>query len=166
MRLFFSSILCLLFFAGCAPTKKPEPEKTQLEIREFQTRTFDVDNLRLVMKSVLNVLQDDSYIVKNVALDLGFLTATKELEVENEKSRLWAQFVRASDARWEKNQIIEATVSVSEFGKKIRIRANFQSKILDNKGAVVTVRQITDEEFYKDFFAKVDKGIFIQQQNI
>src|SRR5262249_25267678 len=96
--------LCLLCCVGCAPTKKPEPEKTQLEIREFQTRTFDVDDHRLVMKSVLNVLQDENFIVKNVALDLGFLTATKEIDVENASTRFWAQFIRASDARWEKHQ--------------------------------------------------------------
>jgi len=159
-------ICCLLFAAGCAKELKPEPEKTQLEIREFQTRTFDVDNMRMVMKSVLNVLQDDNYIVKNVALDLGFLTATKEEDVEDSSEKFWSQFTRANEARWPKHRIIEATVNVSDFGKQVRIRVNFQAKILDNRGSVVTVNQITDEKFYQDIFAKVDKGIFLQNQNI
>lgn len=160
------SLFCLLFVVACAPAKKPEPVKTQLEIREFQTRTFDVQNVRLVMKSVLNVLQDDNYIVKNVALDLGFLTATKEEDVEDSSDKFWSQFTRANEARWPKHRIIEATVNVSEFGKGVRIRVNFQSKVLDNKGSIVAVNQITDEKFYQDIFAKIDKGIFIQNQNI
>ena len=79
--------------AGCH-SPEPEPEKTQLEIRQIQTRNYDVEDLRLVMKSILNVLQDDGYIVKNVALDLGFLSANKEMDIEDHRNRLWAQSVR------------------------------------------------------------------------
>jgi hypothetical protein len=28
------------------------------------------------------------------------------------------------------------------------------------------VRQIEDAKFYQDFFAKIDKGIFIQKENL
>jgi hypothetical protein len=163
---FLPVLFCVLLFSACTPPAKPAPEKTQLEIREFQTRTFDVSDLRMVMKSILNTLQDDAFIVKNVALDLGFLTATKEIDIEDDSARFWSQFARANDARWVKHEVIEATVNVSEFGKKVRVRVNFQSKVLDNKGAVVSIDQIIDEKFYKEFFAKVDKGVFLQQQEI
>lgn len=159
-------LLCFVLTAACTPEKKPEPEKTQLEFRELQSRTFDVQDVRLVMKSVLNVLQDDNYIVKNVALDLGFLTATKEVDIEDSSQKFWSQFTRANDARWPKHEVIEATVNVTEFGKQIRIRVNFQSKVLDNRNSIIGVKQVTDENFYKEFFFKVDKGIFLQQQNI
>jgi hypothetical protein len=62
--------------------------------------------------------------------------------------------------------VIEVTVNVSEFGNKVRVRASFQSKVFDNKEAVMQVKPIEDETFYQEFFAKVDKGIFLQQQNI
>jgi hypothetical protein len=156
----------LLLVASCAPQKPEPPPKTQLEIREFQTRTFSTNNTRLVMKSMLNVLQDEGYIVKNVALDLGFLTATKEEDIENHRATFWLGIAEGRDARWEKHKITEATCNVTEFGTGTRVRVNFQQKILDNHGSVAQIKQVTDEQFYQDFFAKVDKGIFIQEQNI
>ena len=62
--------------------------------------------------------------------------------------------------------MMEVTVNVSEFGPQCRIRANFQVKVLDNHGDVVSVEQIQDEEFYQNFFAKVDKGIFIGKEKL
>jgi hypothetical protein len=158
---------CLILAAACAPAPKPAPVKTQLEIREFQTRNYNEADMRLVMKSVLNVLQDDGYTVRNVALDLGFLTATKEIDIENPSDRFWSNFVsKSEEARWPRYKIIEATINITEFGDKMRVRTNFQSKVYDNRGGVVAIEQIVDEDHYKEFFSKVDKGIFLQQQNI
>lgn len=165
MYRYLLALFCLVF-AGCGPQNKGADQKTQLEIRELQTRMYDTQNFKLVMKSVLNVLQDENFIVKNVALDLGFLTATKEIDVEDPNAAFWAKFQRTDTARWRKNEVIDATVNVTEFGNQMRVRANFQSKVMDNKGAVVSVNQMVEDEFYQDFFSKVDKGIFIQQQNI
>lgn len=160
-------VFCYLCTTGCTPKEEnKEPEKTQLEIRQFQTRVFDTSDVRLAMKSVLDVLQDDGYIVKNVALDLGFLTAIKDVDIATSRERLFAQVTGGKDARWLKHQIIEATVNVSEFGQKIRVRANFQSKVLDNMGTVVAIKQIISESFYQEFFTAVSKGIFIQEQDI
>jgi hypothetical protein len=160
----FALLFCLAFVVGCAPTKPEQPEKTQAEIREMQTKMFDTDNFKLVMKSVLNVLQDENFIVKNVAMDLGFLTATKDADIESPYSSLYE--LQRTNARWEKHEMIEATINVSEFGKTIRVRANFQKKVMDNKGAVMKIEQISDPAYYQEFFSKVDKGVFIQQQNI
>ena len=63
----------LLVSVGCVP---PAPQKTQLQIREFQTRSYDTKDTRMVMKALLNVLQDDSFIVKNANVDLGLITAS------------------------------------------------------------------------------------------
>ena len=62
--------------------------------------------------------------------------------------------------------IIESTINVSEFGEQTRVRANFMAKAHDNRGDVIYVQQVEDEQFYKDFFAKVDKGIFIQKEQL
>jgi hypothetical protein len=168
----------------------PKPEKTQLEIREFQTRTFEVQDSHLVMKSVLNVLQDDGFMVKSAASDLGFLAATKELglyvppdprermaeidfgifRMSNRKRfglKSRSPFKRSSqEIRRPSHEMIEATVNVTEFGEKVRVRASFQPKVFDTKESVLGVKPIADEVFYQEFFAKVDKGIFIQQQHI
>lgn len=156
-----------LFFIGCttAATSR-QPQKTQLQIREYQTRSYDTNDYKMVMKAVLNTLQDEGYIVKNAVFDLGLLTATKEVNVEDKAEVLLQKLLRKNKATWAKNSIIEATANVSEFGKETRVRLNFQVKTYNNRGGVMGVRQIEDAKFYQDFFAKVDKGIFIQKENL
>jgi len=37
---------------------------------------------------------------------------------------------------------------------------------LNNRGAVMRVNQIDDARYYQDFFAKVDKSVFLGKQKI
>ena len=39
-------------------------------------------------------------------------------------------------------------------------------KLMNNRGGVEFVGQIDNPKFYQDFFAKVDKGIFIEKEKI
>lgn len=188
---FCSCLFLLVCIASCAPRHAPEPEKTQLEIREYQTRTFEVDDYSGVMKSILDVLQDDGFMVKNVNSELGFLSATKDIGLHNShlsdededfSSSIGFGFSighggsigvrkRFGSDRYARpirptHESIEATINVSRFGQSVRVRASFQSKLFGNNESVLRVRQITDEQFYRDFFQKVDKGIFLQKQQI
>ena len=155
--------MSIFFFAGCA---KPKPQLTQLQLREMQTRQYDIDDTKRAMKSVLNVLQDEGFIVKQADLELGFLHATKEFDVENTSDRRWQKFWHGSDAVWNKNSIIDCSANVTKFGNGMRIRVNFQRKVLDNKGVCTWVGNIEDPVFYQEFFSKVDKGIFIEKEQI
>jgi hypothetical protein len=84
----FFQILILVFatqtLTGCVPaiiavakgaraaSKVPDsdPEQTQLQIREIQTRTYDTHDTKAVLKTMLNVLQDDGFIVTEANTDL------------------------------------------------------------------------------------------------
>lgn len=144
----------------------PQPEKTQLQIREFQTRTFDVDNELMVMKAVASVLLDEGFIIKDAETDLGIISATKELDIESGSEKFFSILFFGANARWAKNSIIESTVNVSGFGKQVKVRVIFQVKSMNNMGEVMLVQQVDDEKYYQDFFSKVDKGIFIQKEGI
>ena len=128
--------LAVAVAVGCSTTGANTP-KTQLEIREFQTRTYPTNDVKLVMKAMLNVLQDDGYIVKNAATDLGLLNAQKEVNVENKGEAVLSMLVFRNNAKWKKNSIIDATANVSEFGTECKVRVNFQVKTLDNTGNVI-----------------------------
>ena len=160
--------------SGCGTTQMPgmlldkkAPQKTQLEIRQMQTRTYQTKDKRLVMKAMLNVLQDDDYIIEQVNLDLGFFNAQKEVDVEDGGEKFWETFWWGKAyATYKKNQIIDVTANISEFGEEMRVRVNFRVKVMNNKGGVVVVRQVDDPKFYQEFFSKVDKGIFIEKEQI
>jgi hypothetical protein len=161
----YVSFVIALFAFSCASTNVT-PEKTQLQVREYQTRTFDTNDTKMVMKAMLNVLQDDGFIVKNAVVDLGLLTAEKEVDVESSGEKFLAIFFMGVNASWKKNMILEATANVSPFGERTRVRVNFQAKVMDNRGGVLKVQQVEDEKYYQDFFSKVDKAIFIQKEKL
>lgn len=176
MKAITLSILSLLMLVSCTvinQQRTPQPQKTQLQTRQVQTREYDTNDVKLVMKAVLNVLQDDGFIVRNAQIELGLLTATKEVDLRGNggTNDFWSDFFRGIDRNrgqresvFNKLKQIESSVNVSEFGKQSKVRANFQVKILDNQGNTVEVYQMEDPKFYQDFFMKVDKGIFIQKQ--
>ena len=175
----YRAVLALLaaLAAGCAAT--PQPQKSQLEVREFQTRTFDTPDVKLVMKAMLNVLQDDGYVVKNAVVDLGLITALRENDLAPGRSGSGGAdifdvlghngiviFGSQSEPRFRKTEVIDFTGNVSEFGPQTKVRVSFQTKVLDNRGEVVEVHPIDDEKFYQDFFSRMDKGMFLQREQL
>jgi len=166
MKYLYLALIVVVGLSMSCVTTNIEPQKTQLQIRQFQTRTYDVDSEIMVLKAVANVLQDEGYIITNAEADLGLITAQKEASIEDGTEKFFAILFFGANARYKKNSIIESTANVSQFGKQVKVRINFQLKAYDNRGDLITLGQIDDEQFYQDFFAKVDKGIFIQKENI
>jgi len=82
MRKLLNIIISLIFFNACSTAPK---QKTQLEIREFQTRYFQVNDKNIVIKAVINTLLDEGYIIKNANTDIGFITAEKGYDINQEK---------------------------------------------------------------------------------
>ena len=158
------AVVCIAMTGCTAPS--PAPEKTQMQIRQFQTRIFDEKDTKLVMKALIDALQDDGFIIKNAVPELGLLTASKEVDIENRAEAFFTVLFQGQEATWPKNSIVEASINASEFGDKIRVRANFQVKILNNRGGIITIRRIEDPEYYRDFFTKVDKGLFLLKEKL
>lgn len=155
----------IVVISGCV-ARPPATPQTQLQIREFQTRSYGTSDVKMVMKAMLNVLQDEGYIVKNANVELGLLTATKEINVYSFGEALVMSLISKQNARWKKTSIVECSANVSAFGEKTRVRINFQVKTLNNRGEVMDVKQIIDLQHYQTFFSKVDKGIFIEQEQL
>jgi hypothetical protein len=188
-----------LLLGGCASSTTAPKPKTALEIREMQTRSFETTDQKMVMKSLLNVLQDEGFIVKTANVELGLLTAEKDVEVSGSAAssgsgvntgtaialgvvELALRLTVARDApastpstpsssnnsddRWARYRNVECSANISEYGTQTRVRINFQVKVIDNKGAVMSVEQVEDPRFYQEFFAKVDKGLFITQEKL
>ena len=99
-------IVALAAFTRCATTRV-KPSRSQLQIREMQTRSLDTPDVEAVVKAIVNVLQDDGYVTKQVNPELGFINATKEYEEGLKLSELINPFIsykamsiRDSDPTW------------------------------------------------------------------
>jgi len=167
--------------AGCKAAA-PAPQ-TQLEVREYQTRSFDTADTKLVLKAMFNVLQDDGYVVKNAVVDLGLITAEKEIDVAPGRSGTNGGLLGGlggtvilgrhggvvlggppAPSTYRKTEVRDFTGNVSEFGKQTKVRVSFQRKVLDNRGNVVEVEPIDDLKFYQDFFSRMDKSLYLQKE--
>jgi hypothetical protein len=138
-------------------------QKTQLQVREFQTRSFNTKDIRLVMKAMINVLQDEGFIIKTANIELGLLSATKEVEGNRDVMSIGSITIR--DTGGIKSTITECSANVSEYGNQVKVRVNFQKKAIDAKG-VREVGLTEDEKYYQSFFAKVDKSVFIEKEKL
>src|SRR6185295_2660700 len=118
------------------------------------------------MKSMMNVLQDEGFMIKNAVLDLGLLSAERNIDIENPRDAMRGAIFVGPHARWDKQLIYEASANISEYGNKTRVRMSFQIKKIDNFGSPVDVQTMLDPLHYQAFFEKVGKGLFIQEENI
>ena len=164
-------VLCLALPVNAKKTRSQDiiTPMTQLEKRQFQTRTYDSTDKALVMKAMLNVLQDEGFIVYNANPLLGFIYGVKDFDTSDLNIDISKEFgLSKSRLNWNgvKVATIETTANVTEYGKSMRVRINFKRKLLNIYGNAQFIDDINDENYYQDFFTKVDKAIFLQKQKI
>ena len=163
----FLFVITTLLLIGCiAPPVKPA--RSTLQIRELQTREFQTNDTNIVMRAVLNALQDDGFIIRNAVSELGLLTASKEKDLSPRTG--WEAVLQGAlsdrDQRWAKTQSTEANATVAAFGRMVRVRITFQEKVIDNMGGTLEVQEIEDPLFYQNFFARIEHSIFLQKEKI
>ena len=163
-QLVFLGVALPILVVGCASDGSVPPPPTQLELRAFQTREYDTTDTKLVMKAMLNVLQDMGFIVNDADVELGLLTASKWTDIPHTKKEI--KRARKDEATLSKSLVLECTANISPFDNQSRVRVNFQKRILDERGGTMEARPVEDAAFYQTFFSKVDKGIFLQEEGV
>jgi hypothetical protein len=163
------ALLLAITASGCTGRRLPEPFPfSQLEIRAIQTRTYAGRDLATVLKTLLNVLQDDGFLVHYGDLALGLLDASKAVAgVDGGEfglilpTRIFLEIVGGSPGV----ATVDATANVSEFGDRVRVRVNFQRRLVGLFGGV-SVTPVTDPKSHQEFFTKLDKGLFLQGEGL
>lgn len=164
-------ILIVLFLFGlylpcfAAKTNEIITPQTQLQKRQYQTREYTNISKPTLMKAILNVLQDEGYIVNNANSLLGFISGAKEFST-NDKTINFEEEFGTKKTFGATVAVVEATANISEYGKQYRVRINFKRKFLNQYGNAQKIEEVTDEKYYQTFFSKTDKAIFIQKQKI
>lgn len=143
---------------GCQniPQGSALQKQSPLEVRARETRTFENSAANVALKTVLNVLQDDGYFVDYGSADLGLLHANSSATISGLTFFWFGPITRST----------EATVNVTAVSTGARVRVNFQTQVRDSQGHLIETIQITDPKFYQEFFAKVDRALFIQRQGL
>lgn len=122
---------------GCvAPEPRQElfaPTDAQMKIRSAQTRTFEVKEQNVAMRGVIAALQDLGFIIERANEPLGLVTAARFAEPNY-------------------YDVLGVTVTVRQQGDgKTMIRAN----------AIYNSKPIEDPKVYQNFFAAVERSLFL-----
>lgn len=164
-------IFCLAL-PVCAKKRQQEDIITpmaQLEKREYQTRTFATTDKTMVMKAILNTLQDDGFIVYNANPLLGFIYGSKDFDMSDSEVDISKEF-GLSKSRLNLNGIkvatIDVSVNVTQYSDNMRVRVNFKRKLLNTYGNAQFIDDVSEEEFYTDFYKKVDQSLYLLKQKL
>ena len=122
---------------GCVPPQPgPEllaPTEAQMKIRSAQTRTFDVKDRQVAMRSVIAALQDLGFIIERANDALGLVSAARFAEPNY-------------------YDVLGVTVTVrSQADGRVMIRAN----------AIYNNKPIEDPKVYQNFFATLERSLFV-----
>lgn len=169
MKKIFLSLLLVAAVLLPAFAKEEVIQKTQLEKRQMQTREYNTSDKTMVMKAMLNVLQDDGFIINNANPLLGCITAIKEYDGRTNNDEISREFGMTSmGVKFSgiSSVVVDANANVTDFGGSVRVRMTFKMKLLNAYASVSKVNDVESPEYYKNFFAKVDKAIYLQKQKI
>lgn len=168
------AILIIVCFALPVFAKKRQQEDiitpmAQLEKREYQTRAYSTTDKIMVMKAILNTLQDDGYIVYNANPLLGFIYGSKDFDTSDSNIDISKEF-GLSKSRLNLNGIkvatLDVSVNITQYSDNMRVRVNFKRKLLNTYGNAQFIDDVSDEEFYTEFFKKVDRSLYLLKQKI
>jgi hypothetical protein len=130
-------VLGLTLVACASPPQPPPnllaPDEAQMNLRNMQTRTFDVADRNQALRGVIAALQDLGFIIERANEPLGLVTGA-----------------RFAEPRW--IDVVGVTVTVRpQEGGRMLIRAN----------AIFNNEPITDPQVYQNFFATLERSLFI-----
>ncbi len=162
----FLLVICLCsfaFFQCVYAADKAAVSQSNNDPREVQTRIYSNMSPNKIIKSALNVLQDESFFIESIDSKAGIIIAGREYDTRDEYinikqefgcSKLMTGIKRYSISRTEVN------VNVSSAGKNSTvIRTTFRKKILNMYDVGIRVRDITDQAFYSKFYSDLGKEL-------
>ncbi len=167
-------IFCIsLFFVACS--SKPIVErstKSQLELREMQSKKISNTDINFLSRGILQVLQDDEFTILNSDSNLGYFNAKKKLDGGKESYKFAWYDIYYPIAIYKASTLsmlvkeINATITIRIYEDHSVIRASFNSDLINEDGKLQSSKTIEEPRFYQEFFAKVDKALFLERNNL
>ena len=128
----------VLLGQGCTPQPSADllaPTAAQMKLRSFQSRTFDVEDRQVAMRGVIVALQDLGFTVERADEPLGLVTA----------------------ARFAEPNFYDVV------GVTVTVRRQAEGRFLIRVNAIYNNKPIEDPKVYQNFFATVERSLFVSR---
>ena len=157
--------------------------ETGLQTREIQTREYSSVDDAAILAASIAVLQDMGYTIEEVEKMLGVLSASKRADATNKMEAFGSlaldsmkcvfTLMLACDGKnygeIDDVQDIRLTLITRpqrEIDGEVSVRLTIQRVIWDKRGRLTAQQTITDSRVYEDFFAKLSKAVFLEQEGV
>jgi hypothetical protein len=165
-----AALLCVVgtySLSGCV-YEPPKPPLTQLQLRQLQSRSYENREMVTAMRAVINALLDEGFIIKNADKDLGFVQATKDVDIGGggQVYSDFGGFFGNNQVRFRNSSSIDCSGTLTTVGRSTNVRLIFQQRILDNFGVPMSIDLIEDPVFYQNIFTKIDKSLFLEKESL
>lgn len=168
--------MIVIFVSGCAKTslEMVKLESTSLQDRQLQSKNFDTTNEEKILTASVSTLQDMGFNIDEINRDFGVVTSSKVRDAREVGQQVGLFFLAllggagAMDLA-DHTQVIRATiVTTPKEGIKSQtaVRMTVMRVIKNHKGMVTKVETIKDKEIYVQFFDKLSKSVFLEEQKI
>ena len=144
---------------------------SSLQDRQLQTRFYEMDNEVELISSGIGVLQDMGYAIDETEKDAGLVTASKNVDATNGGQVAAAIFVAlmgGGNMAIDEEQKIKVSFVTNPSKKRdgYLARVTFQRIIWNTQGQIATAETMKTQEIYTEFFDKLSKSVFLEEQNI
>ncbi len=159
---------------ACATPRIPDGavriERQSAGLRASQTRRFETgDELRLLQAGAA-VLQDLGFNIDTSETTLGLVAASKTRDATDNAQRIGAIVLGAVtgvDMSVDRIQNITASlVTRPSLKGNILVRVMFQRILYDDRNQVSRAEALDDPTIYSEFFAKLQKAIFLRAHEL
>ena len=134
--------LLLIMLTGCTTTSL-----NQAELVKVQSQTLNTSDKDAVLSTAIKVLQYWGYMVDNANMDLGFVSAAKDVTLEGGQAVLATSFLGGNRVTY------VAKLNVSSLGTTCYVRLTLNSIYKDRNGRETRTSPVTSAEVYNNFFA-------------
>lgn len=137
------AFISVTFLGGCQTESREQAlavTKSQVQLRSFQTRSFDTTDKEKTLRTVMATLQDLEFVLDKADAVLGSVSGTKFGKHE-----------------FGEHYQIRMTVTVRPRGEsQLLVRANAQYQL----------KAIEDMKPYQDFFVALEKSMFLTAHQV
>ncbi len=134
--------VCLAFVLTGCMTTAAQPNKSQVQIRQAQTREYDRLNYQDTLRAVVATLLDLGFVIDEANFDLGTITGQRH---------------------WGATTVITVTVREKDSDLLV-VRASVRGTQMIQP--FTRPREFDHPQTYQDFFTALDKSMFLAQNQV
>lgn len=177
--------LVAIVASGCEtlPRDAFRLSETALETRQLQSREYESVSEMQILSASSALLQDLGYAIDEVEMPLGVLSASKRADARNDMKTLGTlaadvtecfltffigcsgNHYRASDAVQDIRLTLIA-LPVRDETSTVTVRVTMQRIVWDRDERLSEQETITAPDVYQEFFQKLSKSVFLEQEGI